>query len=335
MSARPGALPDEAEALAAEAGVVAVLEPPDDYGEDPGPPLLAHAARLAGALRVACGGITWTTSAPADVELLVAAIADAVRDRGPRAVLFPDSDLGRQLAPMLALDMGTSAVLGCNDVIVRGDDVLYVKPVYGGWLARQVTYTPGHLQVATLLPVASPSGAADAPTPHDLIELDLDARARAEEARPPGVTRLELLAPDPQTVDIVHAERIVGVGAGAVSDGLLDVVEELAGLLQGAVGATRPVVDDGRLPKERLIGQTGKTVAPNLYLALGISGSPHHVAGIQDAGQILAVNRDDHAPIHAFSDTGFAGDLSAVLPALLRRIRRWQDEEGGRRADDA
>ncbi len=168
----------DAETVAAETGVLAVLEPPGDAGEDHGPPLLARAARLAGALRVACGGITWTTSAPADVELLASGIAGAVRDRGPRAVLFADSDLGRQLAPMLALDMGTSAVLGCSDIVVHGDDVRYVKPVYGGWLARQVTYTPGHLQVATLLPMASPSGVADAPTPHDLFELDLDARAR-------------------------------------------------------------------------------------------------------------------------------------------------------------
>jgi electron transfer flavoprotein alpha subunit len=168
-----------------------------------------------------------------------------------------------------------------------------------------------------------------------VIELVLDERGGAREVHPARVSRLELLEPDPQTVDIVHAERIVGVGAGAAREGLLDVVRELAALLQGAVGATRPVVDDGRLPKERLIGQTGKTVTPDLYLALGISGSPHHVAGVRDAGCILAVNRDDRAPIHGFSDTGFAGDLAEVLPALLQRIRRWRSEEGGHRDSKA
>ena len=140
------------------------------------------------------------------------------------------------------------------------------------------------------------------------------------------MTSLELLPPDPRTVDIVHARRVVGAGAGSASAELLAAVAELAELLEGSVGATRPVVDDGRLPKERLIGQTGKTVAPDLYLALGISGSPHHVAGVQGAGQIVAVNRDDHAPMLSFSDAAYIGDLEKLLPALVRRIREWRDD---------
>jgi electron transfer flavoprotein alpha subunit len=236
---------------------------------------------------------------------------------------------------MLAHDLGTCAVLGCCDVIVCADDMLYVKPVYGGWLERHVSYAPDHPHVVTLSVPTALSAAGDGAKLDEVIELVLGERGGVEGGGPARVSRLELLEPDPQTVDIVHAERIVGVGAGAAREGLLDIVRELAGLLQGAVGATRPVVDDGRLPKERLIGQTGKTVAPDLYLALGVSGSPHHIAGVRDAGRILAVNRDDRAPIHGFSDTGFAGDLAEVLPALLQRIRRWQREEGGRRGGEA
>jgi len=152
------------------------------------------------------------------------------------------------------------------------------------------------------------------------------------------VRRVDLVPPDPRTVDLMHARRIVGVGAGGASEELLASVSELADLLEGSVGATRPVVDDGWLPKERLIGQTGKTVAPELYLALGVSGSPHHVAGVQGAGHIVAVNQDGHAPIVTLSDTSFVGRLEEVLPELVRQLRGIRDAgaapEGDRSAED-
>ena len=137
--------------------------------------------------------------------------------------------------------------------------------------------------------------------------------------------RLELLPPDAKSVDLVHARRIVAAGMGTTSGELLSAVHELAELLDGSVGATRPVVDEGRLPKERLIGQTGRSVTPDLYVALGLSGSPHHVAGVRKADTILAVNRDPRAPIFQFSDVGYVADLEQVLPALVTRIKEWRD----------
>ncbi len=120
----------------------------------------------------------------------------------------------------------------------------------------------------------------------------------------------------------------MAAGSGSASENLLAAVHELAELLEGSVGATRPVVDDGRLPKERLIGQTGRTVAPELYLALGISGSPHHVAGVRGADRIVSVNRDVRAPIFQFSDVGYVADLEMVLPALVQKIKEWRDASG-------
>ncbi len=141
----------------------------------------------------------------------------------------------------------------------------------------------------------------------------------------PRVRHMETLPPDARSVDLVHAKRIVAAGMGSASETLLAAVHELAGLLEGSVGATRPVVDEGRLPKERLIGQTGRTVAPDLYVALGISGSPHHVAGVRKADRVLSINRDVRAPIFQFSDVGYVADLEAVLPALIARIKEWRD----------
>jgi electron transfer flavoprotein alpha subunit len=109
---------------------------------------------------------------------------------------------------------------------------------------------------------------------------------------------------------------------GAATDELLPMVEELAGLIEGAIGTTRPVVDGGKIPRERMIGQTGKVVSPEFYLALGISGATHHVGGIQESGKIVAVNRDPQAPIFQSSDVGVAADLKEVLPVLIERIKR-------------
>ena len=123
----------------------------------------------------------------------------------------------------------------------------------------------------------------------------------------------------------------MAAGSGVAGEGLRDAVGDLADLLDGSVGATRPVTDEGHLPKERLIGQTGRSVTPELYLALGISGSPHHLAGVRSADRILSVNRDVRAPIFQFSDVGYVADLEEVLPALVARIKAWRDEPGSAR----
>jgi electron transfer flavoprotein alpha subunit len=331
MSTLATAVTASAEAVTRRAEVFVVLEPGDENGEGGSPTLMGQGVRLARALGVTCAALSWAGDQQPEVESLASAIVDVVRKSKPQTLLLADSDVGRQLAPMIALDLSTSAVLGCSDILVRGGDVVYVKPVHGGWLEREISFPPDVVQVATVEPAVVPTGSATSSTPDDPIMLEIEGAekdARGERSAP-RVIRLELVPPDFRTVDIVHAKRIVAVGAGGASDELLAAVGELAELLQGSVGTTRPVVDDGRLPKERLIGQTGKTVAPDLYVALGISGSPHHVSGIQGAKRILAVNKDAHAPILLFSDTGYIGNLETVLPALLQRIKEWRDGEGG------
>jgi electron transfer flavoprotein alpha subunit len=107
---------------------------------------------------------------------------------------------------------------------------------------------------------------------------------------------------------------------------LLRLATELSTLLDAPIGTTRPVVDDGLLPKARMIGQTGKTVSPDVYLALGISGSPHHVAGIQQTKKVFSINKDVRAPIFDLSDMAFNGDLDTILPKLVARIKRFCDQ---------
>lgn len=303
--------------------VVALLRAPQDGVADRRASLLECASALAERLGGSALALTWKPSSEADLDGLSNGLVAALRRRGASAVLLADDDLGRQLAPIVALGLGTSAAVGCSDVVVRGSEVVYVKPVQGGWLERELTFTPGHAQVATVQLEAvrrepeTDRGPAFAPR---TVAPRTVAPRQSSRGEPPRVKRLELVPPDPRTVDLVHARRIIGVGVGSAGGDLLDAVAELAELLRSSVGATRPVVDDGHLPKERLIGQTGRTVDPELYLALGISGSPHHIAGVQRAEHIVAVNKDEHAAIVSYSDASFIGDLADVLPALVRRL---------------
>ena len=326
--------------------ILVVLEPAADAGtpsaEGLDGRLLAEAERLAAMIPAAqlapdagaavIGAVTWPARGSfADVPALADALAAHAHERGARIVICLDTDLGHELAPLVAAALDTCALLRVTDAApgvesATGDaSFTWVRPVFGGHLEQESTYAPGAVQVVAVAPEALQS-TTGAPGRLDVATVTEGRSAQGESIG--RIRRLGIVPPDYRTVDLVHARRIVAAGAGAVGvpgDEALALVVELAELLEGSVGATRPVTDDARLPKERLVGQTGKTVAPDLYLALGISGSPHHMAGVQGAERVLAVNRDPAAPIMAFSDAGFVGDLRDVLPELIGLIKGWRD----------
>jgi electron transfer flavoprotein alpha subunit len=322
--------------------LLVVVEPPVDGAAAVAVARLALAAeaiRLAAALSARPHFVTWPSSSDVDFASLAASVAEVARSADPVAVLVQAGDAGRQLAPLVAQRLGTGAVLSCSDAWVgRGDlaapagadsaeGLSFVKPVYGGWLEQEVVAAEGFIPIATLdlTGLEPPEPAVQAA---EVALAGAKIIACAPEAFP-RVRHLQTVAPDARSVDLVHAKRIVAAGMGTADEGLLASVHELADLLEGSVGATRPMVDEGRLPKERLIGQTGRTVAPDLYVALGISGSPHHVAGVRKADRVLSINRDVRAPIFQFSDVGYVADLEAVLPALIEKIKAWRDASAG------
>jgi len=322
--------------MTAEPGSVLGSAPEGDSFDPTAQVLLAEGARLAAGLGARLRAVTWSPRPDATMESVADALASRAAGMQAVAVLLADTDTGRDLAPLVAFRLGSGAVLGCSDAMVRDRQIgpgiserpglVFVKPVYGGWLEEEIEPTAGTTPVATLDltgiegPQPAPGGL---PLP-EVLEVS-EAGTMAWSA----VHRLGLIPPDPGSVDLVHARRVVTAGSGGATEELLAGVRELAALLGGSVGATRPVVDDGVLPKERLIGQTGRTVSPELYVALGVSGSPHHVAGVRSAGKVLAVNRDVRAPIFQFADVGYVADLNVVLPGLVRKIKEWRDARGG------
>ncbi|OGO30336.1 MAG: hypothetical protein A2Z29_09750 [Chloroflexi bacterium RBG_16_56_11] len=250
-------------------------------------------------------------------EASAAALLPRLRGERPGLVIMGHTPAGRDLAPRLAASLETSAVTGCTRVdLSEPDRPKFYRLIYGGQLEQEIVLQPNRTMLVTMdaevlniLPTAQKS-----PVSVTLIEPRLSPESIK-------TRHLEYLPADYRTLDITEADTIVGAGMGAATGDLLPMVEELAGLIGGSIGTTRPVIDGGKIPRERLIGQTGKVVSPAFYLALGISGSSHHVGGIQASGKIVTVNRDGSAPIFQNADAGAAADLRDILPGLIARIK--------------
>jgi len=251
-------------------------------------------------------------------EAYSAALVKKIQDDQPWLFLMGHTTVGRELAPRLALPLKTGIISNCVRIDLSNPErPLFFRPVYGGQLYQELVYQTGQTMLVTIdtrvLNITPGPPGKEAKT--RIIESGLSPQSMR-------VKHLEFLPTDFRTADLEDAEVIVSAGIGAATDELLPIAEELAGLIQGALGTTRPVVDEDKIPRERMIGQTGKIVNPHLYLALGISGSEHHVRGIQDSGTIVAINRDPKAPIFQNSDVGLIADIRDVLPKLIERIRQ-------------
>lgn len=252
------------------------------------------------------------------VETYGAALLPQLKKNAPSLLLMVDSVIGRELAPFLAVKLGANIITGCVKMDFSNPEQPFLyRSVYGGQLYQEIACDLDKTTIVTLdakhlfvIPSA-PSTRIET----EVIEPELSPDFIK-------VKHLEFLPADFKTVDVAEADTIVAAGMGAISDELYPLVMELAALVEGSIGATRPVIDSGKVTRDRLIGQTGKTVSPDFYLALGVSGATHHTGGIQEAGKIVAVNKDPLAAIFKSADAGAVADLKEVLPELIERIRK-------------
>jgi electron transfer flavoprotein alpha subunit len=249
--------------------------------------------------------------APRAVDI-AAALATTVGDDD--VVLLPASPNGRDIAGALSGLTG-KAVLG-NATAARWspDGPIVEMSAFGGKLITESAFTAGH-GIITVRPNAVTAVARDG-GPGSVGAVD-----GSPVAAQPAVRLVEQVAEEAAAVSIDDARIIVSGGRGVGSPDGFALVQDLATELGGAVGATRAAVDSGWIPYAQQIGQTGKIVKPQLYLALGISGAIQHKVGMQTAGTIIAVNRDPDAPIAGFADMFVVGDLFEVGPALLAALR--------------
>jgi len=239
------------------------------------------------------------------------ALSSLVAAREPAIVLIPYTSTGMDLASDVAIAAGLPLVSFCQGV--RADGALGARvQLYGGKVEADVEVDGDRAVFAVLSGAASADegrtgGAAEV----ERVSVDLGNLA----IRPVGVT-----LPEGGDVDITTQDVLVAVGRGIESEDNIEEVQELADALGAAVAASRPIVDQGWLPKTRQVGKSGLKVKPKVYLALGISGAPEHVEGMRDAATIIAVNTDPQAPIFGVAHYGWVGDLFDLVPELVERV---------------
>ncbi len=254
------------------------------------------------------------TRALFDLERHLADVKNVLDMSGADAFLASHTGNGRDLAAALGADKGAGVIADALELSVDGDKLKGVRGIYSGNILVDVT-VDGAPQIATLRPRAF-AAAEDAGASADVVLVDPAAADSPYEVL--GVERAET-----GEVSLTEASIIVSGGRGVAKDPELgfDLIRELAGLLGAAVGASRAAVDAGFISYEHQVGQTGKVVRPDLYIAAGISGAVQHLAGMGASKVIVAINKDPEAPIFSVANYGVAGDLFQVIPALSEAVR--------------
>jgi electron transfer flavoprotein alpha subunit len=247
------------------------------------------------------------------------ALAQVISQGGFDLVLLPHTYQVRDFAPKLAASLGKGMIGDCIAYRNEGGKLTFVRQMFQGKTAADVSFTGAAPWFATFqagafradLAALHPSGKA--PVKKVTVEL------KPEQIR---TKPLELFREAKQAVDLTQAPIIVAVGRGIKAPENIALAEKLAKAIGGEIAASRPICDEGWLPMERQIGSSGQTVAPKLYLALGISGAIQHVVGMKGSRTIVAINKDQNAPIFEVADYGIVGDIFELIPALTEEIEK-------------
>jgi electron transfer flavoprotein alpha subunit len=243
------------------------------------------------------------------------AMESIVRQLDPQLVVMPHTYLVRDFAPKLAARFGKSLISDCVRAQVSGEAITFTRRIFLGKLDADVVSDGAAPVFATFQSgayrpdqAAKGSGATIEEMPVEVGEIRMTPEPPFQEVK--------------QAVDLSKADIIVAVGRGIKSKDNLALAEKLAAVLGGDLAASRPICDAEWLPIDRQIGSSGQTVAPKLYIALGISGAIQHLVGMKNSGTIVAINKDPEAPIFDIADYGIVGDLFEAVPVLTEEIKR-------------
>ena len=246
------------------------------------------------------------------------ALGQVVRQAKPDLVLLPHTYQVRDFAPKLAASLGKGMIGDCIGYRHENGRLVFVRQMFQGKTAADVTFAGAAPWFASFQAGAFRADlAARGASPAPITAVAVDLKPEQIRSKP-----LELFREAKQAVDLTQAPILVSIGRGIKAPENIPLAEKLAKLLGGELAASRPICDEGWLPMDRQIGSSGQTVAPKLYLALGISGAIQHVVGMKGARTIVAINKDANAPIFEVADYGIVGDIFELIPALTEQLEK-------------
>ena len=246
----------------------------------------------------------------------VSALKTFLADKQPKLVLMPHTYQVRDFAPKLAAAMNSTLISDSVGYKKEGEKLLFTRQMFQGKFAADVSFTGSGPWFATFQNGSFRGDKVESgssPAPVEIVNVDAgEVRNKPE----------EVFKEAKQAVDLTQAEIIVAVGRGIKEQKNIDIAKNLADALGGEIAASRPICDNGWLPMERQVGSSGQTVAPKLYLALGISGAIQHIVGMKGARSIIAINKDAEAPIFEIADVAIVGNLFDIVPPLTEEVKK-------------
>jgi electron transfer flavoprotein alpha subunit len=244
-------------------------------------------------------------------------LTELIKDKKPEILLAGATAMGRSFIPRVAVAVETGLTADCTGLDIGDDGLLYqTRPAFGGNVMATILCPRRRPQMATVRPMVMKKPDFDKER-RGVVE----AFTPSPKAAASRIKVLERVSQEQETARITEADVIITGGRGLQKAENFKIIEDVALLLNGAVGATRSVVDEGWVPYSHQVGQTGKTVSPKLYIACGVSGAIQHVVGMQGSEIIVAVNKDPSAPIFDIVNYGVVADLFEFLPALVKKIK--------------
>jgi len=236
----------------------------------------------------------------------------------PRLVLMPHTYQVRDFVPKLATAMQRAVISDCIGFRKDGEKLLFTRQMFQGKFAADVSFTADAPWFVTFQNGAFRGDKVEADasaTPIETVTLEISTTVVRNKPQ-------EIFKEAKQAVDLTQAEIIVSVGRGIKEQKNIEIAKQLAEALGGEIAASRPICDSGWLPMDRQIGSSGQTVAPKLYLALGISGAIQHIVGMKGARSVVAINKDHEAPIFEIADVAVVGNLFNIVPALIEEVKK-------------
>lgn len=259
------------------------------------------------------------------------ALTEVIKQCDPEIVLFGATSIGRDLAPRIASRIHTGLTADCTKLEIdvfkenendKGQKLMFMtRPAFGGNIMATILCKKTRPQMATIRPGVMKRIPVDTTRTGDIKEIKI----KFDDSDMNLVIR-KVVKEAHKNVDITEAKCLISGGRGIGSPDFFNVLQEVAEILGGEIASSRANVDAGWIKRERQVGQTGKTVRPELYMACGISGAIQHVAGMEDSEYIIAINKNDTAAIFEVSDLGIVGDVKVIVPKLIEALKNYKEQ---------